>query len=166
MWTIVKLESKKINLFKEDLNKKLDSNYKIYKPQLLIQKYVKNKLSNNIVNLLGNYVFCYHKKFEDVNTINYLKNLRWLNCFLGGFVNSQKEITNFIDKCKRLEDRNGFISSNLYEINMNSYYRFSSGPFADKIFKIINLQRNKINILMGNIKTTTCLLFLEYLHPI
>ena len=154
MWTIVKLESKKINLFKEDLNKKLDSNYKIYKPQLLIQKYVKNKLSNNIVNLLGNYVFCYHKKFEDVNTINYLKNLRGLNCFLGGFVNSQKEITNFIDKCKRLEDRNGFISSNLYEINMNSYYRFSSGPFAEKIFKIINLQRNNINILMGNIKTT------------
>ena len=28
------------------------------------------------------------------------------------------------------------------------------GPFTEKIFQIINLQKNKIRILMGNIKTT------------
>ena len=28
-----------------------------------------------------------------------------------------------------------------------------TGPFADKIFKIVNLQKNKIDILVGNIKT-------------
>ena len=36
---------------------------------------------------------------------------------------------------------------------IDKYYKFSSGPFTDKIFKIIELQKNKIDILMGNIKT-------------
>ena len=37
---------------------------------------------------------------------------------------------------------------------ISSKYRFSSGPFAEMIFKIIDLQKNKINILLGNLKTT------------
>ena len=39
-------------------------------------------------------------------------------------------------------------------MNIDSEYKFSSGPFANIIFKIIQLQKNKINILMGNIRTT------------
>ena len=39
-------------------------------------------------------------------------------------------------------------------MNINSNYKFLTGPFAEKIFKIISLQKNKINILMGNLKTT------------
>ena len=36
----------------------------------------------------------------------------------------------------------------------NKIYKFSSGPFTNKIFKIIALNKNKIDILMGNIKST------------
>ena len=67
---------------------------------------------------------------------------------------SQVEIVKFIEKLKSLENNKGFISNSFFELKKNNDYKFSSGPFADKIFKIIDLQKNKINILMGNIKTT------------
>jgi len=50
--------------------------------------------------------------------------------------------------------RNGYITYNIFDISINSFYKFKSGPFVEKIFKIISLQKNKIDILMGEIKTT------------
>ena len=44
MWAIIKINSKKINLFKQDFNKYFDSNFKIYEPKIKI-KYLKR---NNI----------------------------------------------------------------------------------------------------------------------
>ena len=38
--------------------------------------------------------------------------------------------------------------------NTNSDYQFFSGPFANSIFKIVELQKNKINVVIGNLKTT------------
>jgi uncharacterized protein (UPF0335 family) len=59
----------------------------------------------------------------------------------------------FIEKCKSLENENGFISQNLFEIIKNEKYKFLSGPFTSKIFKILEIQKNKINILIGNFNT-------------
>ena len=42
----------------------------------------------------------------------------------------------------------------LYPLDLNKDYQFTSGPFVEKIFKIINLQKNKIDIYIGNLKTT------------
>ena len=153
MWTILKLDQKKINLLKDDLNKNLGSDFRIYNPKISIQKYRNNKLLKKELNLLGNYVFCFHKKFYEPKIINSLKNLRGLKYFLQGFLNSQNEITSFIEKCKQLEDEKGLISANLFELHLNNYYKFASGPFVEKIFKIIEFQKNNINILMGNLKT-------------
>ena len=108
----------------------------------------------NKVSLLGNYIFCYHDKFNDNKTILGLKYLRGLKYFLNGFLNNQTEIKFFIDKCKNLENEKGFINKNLYETHLNQYYKFKSGPFVEEIFKTIDLQRNKIDILLGNIRTT------------
>ena len=51
-------------------------------------------------------------------------------------------------------ENNGYLSTNFLKLKINKDYKFASGPFAETIFKIINLQKNKIDILMGNIKTT------------
>ena len=48
----------------------------------------------------------------------------------------------------------GRISPGFLNIILNKNYKFNSGPFSEKIFKIIGLQRNKIDILLGNLKTT------------
>ena len=45
MWTVLKFDKKNLGLLKEDLNKKLGQDYKIYIPKLRIQKYKNNKLN-------------------------------------------------------------------------------------------------------------------------
>ena len=154
MWKVLKFDQKSLGLLKEDLKKKLGKDFKIYIPKLRIQKFKNNKLINKEINLLGDYLFCFHKNFEYENTLNSLRFVRGLKYFLGGLSGSQNDIEKFIKKCKDSEGQEGFLSRNFFDLDLDRNYKFSSGPFADKIFKIINLQRNRIKVLMGNIKTT------------
>ena len=154
MWKVLKFDQKSLGLLKEDLKKKLGQDFKIYIPKLRIQKFKNNKLINKEINLLGDYLFCFHKNFEYESTLNSLRFVRGLKYFLGGLSGSQNDIEKFIKKCKDSEGQEGFLSRNFFDLDLDRNYKFSSGPFADKIFKIINFQRNRIKVLMGNIKTT------------
>tara|TARA_X000000368_G_scaffold413481_1_gene401613 strand:- start:713 stop:1210 length:498 start_codon:yes stop_codon:yes gene_type:complete len=154
MWTIIKFDRKNLEFLKKDFKKKLGSDVTIYSPKLLIQKYKKNKLVDKELNLLGDYLFCFHNRFKYNETLNLLKFTRGLKYFLGGFSQSQEEIEKFVKKCKESENEKGYLSQSFFHIRKNSDYKFTSGPFSEKIFKIIDLQKNKINILLGNIKTT------------
>ena len=154
MWTIIKVDLKNLEFLKKELKKKIGNDVKIYSPKFLIQKYKKNKLIGKELNLLGDYLFCHHIKFESTEIINMLKFTKGLKYFLNGFSQSQKDIEKFIYKCKESENNKGYLTQSFYELCKNTNYKFASGPFAEKIFKIINLQKNKIDILLGNIKTT------------
>ncbi len=154
MWTVLKFDKKKFHFLKEDLTKKLGHDFILYNPKIKIQKFKKNKLVNIELDILGNYIFCFHKNFNKENIFNNLRFCRGLKYFLNGYYESQSDIQKFIENCKSLEDENGFISKTLFKLKINESYKFSTGPFAEKIFKIINLQKNKIDILMGNIKTS------------
>ena len=100
------------------------------------------------------YPISFHKNLSSYQIINNLQFIRGLKYFLIGFEKSQKEITRFIKKCKELENDKGYLSNNFLDLKINLKYKFSSGPFSDAIFKIINFQKNNINILLGDIKTT------------
>ena len=154
MWTVIKFDKKKLEFLKKDFSNKLKGNFIIYNPKLLIQKYQKNKLINKEFNLLGDYLLCYHKDFKNTQILKNLRFSRGLKYFLNGFIRSQNQIEDFVKKCKSSENESGFLSQNFYELNLNNNYKFSTGPFSETIFKIISLQKNKIDILMGNIKTT------------
>lgn len=154
MWAILKFDKKKIELLKSDFKKKAGKDTTFYTPKLIIQKYLKNKLDGQEINLLGDYMFCYNKNFEKKNFLNTLQFSRGLKYFLEGHSESQKDIISFIKKCKDSENEKGYISINFFELVKNSKYKFSSGPFSGKIFEIINLQKNKIDILLGKIKTS------------
>ena len=154
MWTIIKFEKKNLSSLKSELEKKLGSNCKFYIPKLLFKRYIKNKWTKKEFNLLGDYLFCFNEKFNDskvIKTINYARGLKYV---LQGFNQSQNEIKEFIEKCKTSEDPEGYISEQFYDLKINSNYKFFSGPFTNSIFKIIQLQKNKIKILMGNFNTT------------
>ncbi len=154
MWAILKFEKNNLALLIDDLNKKLGQNTKIYIPKLRIQKFQNNKLKSKEINLLGDYMFFFHKNLKEKKIINSLRYTRGLKYFLNGFNQSQKEIEKFIEKCKVSENQDGFLSKEFFELELNKKYKFSSGPFSDKIFQIINLQRNRIKVLIGNMKTT------------
>ena len=154
MWTVVKFDKKKVGLLKRDLESKLGKDILIYCPKLLIQKFKNNKLINKEFDLLGDYMFCFHNKIGEEGVLEQLKFSRGLKYFLNGFIKSQKEISYFINKCKEIEDDNGYISQSIFTTEINKFYKFSSGPFTDKVFKILQIQKNKMNILLGNMKTT------------
>ena len=52
------------------------------------------------------------------------------------------------------ENKDGYISEQFYDLEINSNYKFFSGPFLNFVFKIIKLEKNNIKILMGKYKTT------------
>jgi len=152
MWTVIKFDEKKIEFLKKDFKKRLGADFKIYIPKFSIQKYRGNKKKIKECNLLDDYLFCFHKRFKDPNVKNILRFSRGLKYFLTGTTDSQNEINEFIKKCKESEDKSGYITKNFFDLYINSNYEFISGPFGSKIFKVINLQKNKIDILLDNIK--------------
>ena len=152
MWTILRFDKRRISFLKKDFQEKLGKDIILYAPKLLIEKNEKNKITKKEFDLLGDYIFLYHKKINQL-MLNNLRFSRGLKYFLEGFLSSQKEIELFINKCKALENEKGYISQNLFEIVENEKYKFLSGPFRSEIFKILEVQKNKINVLIGNFKT-------------
>ena len=153
MWIVIKFEKRGINLFKHEIKKKFGENFKLYSPQLTMQNFKRNKLKEKKIYLLGDYAFCYHTKFSDENFLRQLNFTKGVKYFLNGFKESQREICNFIKNLKGLENENGYITHSIYKTEVNKIYKFASGPFTQKIFKIINLNKEKIDVLIGNLKT-------------
>ena len=154
MWTVIKEDKKKIRFLANELKNKLGNDFVLYDPKLKIQKNFNNQIKEKEISLLGDYVFCHHSKFGNESTIKNLKFTRGLKFFLDGFRQSQVEIKLFIDKCKNFENEEGYLSQSFFNINLNKEYKFITGPFLDAVFKIVNIQKNKIDIMLGNLKTT------------
>jgi hypothetical protein len=154
MWAVLKFEKKEINSLKRDLEKKLGSSPEFYIPKIKIQNYKKNKIFNTSVFLLGDYLLCYHEKFTNAEIINSLKYCKGLKHFLLNFKNFQGEIINFIKKCKKNEDEQGFIKQSFFNFENKNKFKFLSGPFVNMIFKIINQNHKKMKILLKDIEVT------------
>ncbi len=143
---------KKLNIFKTDLTKKIGNNFVIYYPKVSIQKKIVKKYQHKDFSLLGDYIFCSHRKFADLTFLQNLKYIKGLKYFLDGHVQSQVDIIKFIEKCKSQENESGYLSQNFYNLILNSSYEFKSGIFSNKIFKLIDMQKNKLKILINDIK--------------
>ena len=153
MWTIIKYEKKLFETLKQELKKKIDDKVHFYNPKILLQKYNRNKLINKEQNILGDYIFCYHNNFKNNKNIAQYKYIKGIKYFLSGYQESQKEIKLFIESCKKNEDGKGNLSINFYKLILGKKYKFLNGPFVEKIFNITSIQREKIGITIGNIKT-------------
>ena len=154
MWTIIKFEKNKINSLLSELQIKFGKDSKIYRPKIFQEKFEKNRLIKREHDLLGDYLFCFDKTFSNENSIKRLNYIRGVKYYLNGFKSSQNEILKFIEYCKSKENLKGIITKPIFETKVGGYYKFSSGPFTQKIFKILEIQKNKIQILMGNLETT------------
>ena len=152
MWTIIKVDSKKLLLLKSDLKKRVGQQLSIYYPKVLLKKQINKTFITRDYPLLGDYIFCFHDKFKNLKVIEGLKYVKGLKYFLDGHLQSQSEIVSFIEKCKSQENDLGYLSQNFYNLILNSSYQFKSGVFSNKIFKLLEMQKNKIKILINDIK--------------
>lgn len=155
MWIVVKYKTNCLNFFKKELNKKLNMRIDFYSPKLKLNKICKSKtLAFKELKLLGNYILCYHPSFSNKKILNQIQNIRGLKYILEGYTNCQKEIIDFVNKCKSNENEEGFIKQTFFGFEQEKNMKFLNGPFSNMIFKIIEVQKSKIQILLDGKKTT------------
>ena len=69
-------------------------------------KTLKNKkVYNKEFNLLGEYIFCFHKNFENIDTLNSFNNIKGLKYILNGFVRSQKKFQILLKNVKKMKTK-------------------------------------------------------------
>ena len=155
MWIILRYKKNNFQFLINDLRKKFKNDLEIYNPKFKTNLSIKNKFISSELTLLGDYFFCYHKEFNNSNIIYSLKFTKGLKDFIQGYKFSQKDIQDFIKRCRKSENEEGYLTNKFYNLYKNSKFKFNSGLFSNFIFKIVNLQKNKINLLLGNLKITT-----------
>lgn len=154
MWIIFKFDKKKFHILENEIKKKLGSEFLIYRPKVLIKTKSKNKFIKKELYILGDYLFCFHQEFKKKIVLENFKFCRGLKNLIYGYKETQKEIVEFINKCKKNESSEGYISNNFLELLVGSNYKFISGPFSNKIFKLLEINKFKLRITLGNIKTS------------
>jgi hypothetical protein len=153
MWMVAKIKKKELHLFKEELIKKFGPEIKFYSPKIQYQKCIKNRIKKIEKFILGNYIFCYHERLDQAKVIDEVRFLRGLEYFLQGHHQNQNEIIKFINYCKTYENKNGYLSQAFFKIMIRRKAQFVSGPFTNMVFEILEKQKNKLKILVGNFVT-------------
>ncbi len=163
MWTVVKYKLNEINLLKDSLKSLLGEDPVYFQPKVKIQKFVNNKLKTFEKPILENYLIFYHSKVAENFFFNKLRYLRGLSKILSLSKIDQKDIKIFIDKCKKFENKDGFLLQEFFNNENFSEARFISGPFSNLIFKVVSKKKKEFNLLIGNLrasikrKNTDCL---------
>lgn len=152
MWLIIKYKSKEYQSFKKNILKKIDNDIIIYRPKIKKQISIINPNKYLEKNILGNYVMVYSKIFLDHSVLKKISTLVGVSYILDGFIQSQKQISKFIDYCKIHEDINGFLKQSFFNFKKNQKGFFINGPFINYIFDIIDNQKNKMKLLVNNKK--------------
>ena len=154
MWTVVKIKIKNLNTFKKALAEKIGADIKFYHPKFVYHKYFGNKVKRYEKLILENYIFCYHEKFRNSSYINEVRFLKGLEYFLEGHNQNQNQILKFIEYCKTFENEKGYLTQSFFKSIITKKAKFISGPLTNMIFEILEKQKNKLKILVGNIVTT------------
>ena len=154
MWTVAKIKIKNLNTFKKNLAKKIGNDIKFYHPKIEYHRYFGDKIKRFEKLILENYIFCYHKRFQKSSFVNEIKFLKGLEYFLGGYNHNQKSIVQFIEYCKMFENEKGYLTQSFFITMITKKAKFISGPFTNMIFEILEKQKNKLKILLGDIVTT------------
>lgn len=154
MWIIAKYNTNELKIMQNSFVKVLGKKVEFYNPKIKYQKYIKNFLKTYEKPVLEGYIICRHSEFQDSKILSKLKNIRGLKYFLSGCIQNQKEISEFVKKCKIHEDGSGYLQQDFFESSIHTQAKFISGIFTNMIFKIISKKNNKLRIRVGNIITT------------
>jgi len=154
MWIVAKVKKKEFEIFKKDLIKNVFGDIKFYCPKIEYNQYTNNKFKRLEKFLLGNYIFCYSSNFNNSIFLNKLRFIKGLEYFLNGYCQNQEEIKEFIKYCRKFENNKGYLTQSFFKTTIKNKAEFISGPFTNMVFEILKRQKNKLQIVVGNIVTT------------
>ena len=154
MWVVAKIKAKEVKIFKKNLIEKLGKDIQFYCPKIEYQQYLKRKIKKLEKLALGNYIFCYHKNFNNSIFLNKFRFIKGLEYFLNGYYQNQNEMVEFINYCKCSENGKGYLTQAFFKTITTKKAKFISGPFANMMFEIIKKQKNKLKIIVGNVVMT------------
>ncbi len=153
MWTVVKIKKNYcVKNLKSNLKNLLLASPEIYSPKIIQQEVRGNKFYNKTNYILGNYLLIFHEKLKDKFFYNRLSFVKGVDIVLKGFELSQKEIKFFVEKCRKNENKNGYLIQDFFINNLNDKIRFCSGPFVKFAINLIEVQKNKVSVLAGKYK--------------
>ena len=154
MWVVAKIKIKDLNILKKDLIEKFGKDIKFFSPKIKYDISKGTKVITREKYLLENYIFCYHENFQKSQNLIQCNFIKGFQYFLRGYSQNQKGIINFINHCKFFENEEGYISTEFFKSMVVKKAKFVSGPFNNLIFEIIEKQKNKLKILIGDFVTT------------
>mgnify|MGYP001353767948 CR=1 FL=1 len=155
MWIILTHKKNELNILFKSLKQKLNDNVSFYQPKVKTSSFKNNKIINKSKPLLNDYIFCFSTSFNLSRNLNNIINSKGLKSLVGDSLGSQKEIVDFINLCKKIEDEDGHVKQNMIlDIVQDEYYKFTSGPFANLIFKLIQKNKKDLRVLIGKVTTT------------
>ena len=62
----------------------------------------------------------------------------------------QNEIYKFVQRCEKYQDNLGYVNSDFFNLSEGMDIRFSKGPFVNFVSKIVEIQKKKLKMLVGN----------------
>tara|TARA_B100001123_G_C15262721_1_gene1007218 strand:+ start:743 stop:1246 length:504 start_codon:yes stop_codon:yes gene_type:complete len=154
MWVVAKFKKNEFKTFKENISKILDPNAEFVCPKIRYQKIIQGKVRNLEKFAMENYCIFYNKKITNYSNLINFKYIKGLEYFLVGFEQNQKQIGNFVNLLKSYENSDGYLKSNFFNFIGLKKGKFTNGAFTDILFDVIEKQKNKLIIKIGNIKTT------------
>ena len=131
MWIVIKTDKKNFRILHQELKKFIGTDLDFYYPKFKLNEIFSKKRNIKEVNLLGNYVFCFHENFKKKSIIKELKFMKGLKYVLDGYEFYQKDILEFVSKCKEAEDKTGYLRQDLAELSINYKYKFIDGIFKN-----------------------------------
>ena len=153
MWIVFKYKINQLNILKKSLRDLLGNDLEYFIPRIKYDLIIKTKIKTFQKSILEGYLICFDEKFNDKNIVNRLKYTKGINYILDGFQTSQNEILDFVNKCKKFQDQEGFMKQDFFSKTNFTKARFISGPFTNLVFEVLSQQADKIEILIGKYKT-------------
>ena len=149
MWLIAKVKNKERSLFKKELVKNTNGRACFFEPKIKTCKKKNNALPKY---LLDEYIFCQSDLFSNKFEVNKFKFTLGLDYFLISSLTFQNQVKNFILKCKKYQDEDGFITNKFFIELEKKNFKFVSGPFLNFLFKIVHYKKNQFLIEVNNKK--------------
>jgi len=151
MWIVLKIKKySELDIIRKLLTDLFGSSPKLCNPKVKTKRVNSKINTNKDTFLLEKYILIYHNKLSNQFYLNKISYMRGIDYSLQGFRGCQNEIYKFVQKCEKNQDVSGYVNSDFFNLSEGMDIRFSKGPFVNFVSKIVEIQKKKLKMLVGN----------------